>query len=40
MKADEPAETYHFVEKSNYGVMQGTVILIEHKSGSADQQHR
>jgi len=31
MKQDETAETYKFKEKSNYNIMEGTVLIVEHK---------
>lgn len=31
MKSEETAETYVFHESSNYGVMEGTVTITEHK---------
>ena len=31
MKSEEIAETYVFHESSNYGVMEGTVTITEHK---------
>jgi hypothetical protein len=31
MKSDDIAETYVFHESSNYGVMEGSVTIIEHK---------
>jgi hypothetical protein len=33
MRADEPAETYKFIEKSSFGIMEGEVTIIE-KGGS------
>jgi len=32
MDSTDVAQTYKFKEKSNYGVMQGTVIFVEHKT--------
>jgi hypothetical protein len=31
MGVDEVAETYKFREESNFGIMEGTVTIIEHK---------
>lgn len=31
MKADEQAETYEFIEDSNFGMLKGKVIIKEHK---------
>ena len=31
MKQEETAETYQFKEKSSYGIMEGTVLIVEHK---------
>jgi hypothetical protein len=31
MHSDEQAETYSFKESSNWGVMQGTVLVVESK---------
>jgi hypothetical protein len=31
MRVDEVAETYKFHESSNFGIMEGTVTIVEHK---------
>jgi hypothetical protein len=31
MKEDEKADTYEFIEKSNMGVLEGKVVIIEKK---------
>ena len=32
MKEDDIAETYEFKESSNFGIIEGTVIIKEHKT--------
>ncbi len=31
MRSDEAAETYKFHESSNFGILEGTVTVVEHK---------
>lgn len=36
MDEDDTAETYYFEEDANFGILEGTVIIVEHNKSSYD----